>query len=76
MVFQMDMDLAVIERTGYTILDILSDIGGLQGILISGISFFLGILNHNYLDNYLVTKLYSDEKSKDFTTFPMTGRIK
>ena len=54
----MDMDLTVIERTGYTILDILSDVGGLQGILISGISLLLGVLNHNFLDNYLVTKLY------------------
>ena len=26
---QMDRDLIVVERTGYTILDILSDVGGL-----------------------------------------------
>ena len=43
----MSLDQTLIERTGYTILDILSDVGGLQGILISGISFILGILNHN-----------------------------
>ena len=57
----MSLDQTLIERNGYTILDILSDVGGLQGILISGISFFLSILNHNYLSNYLVSKLYESE---------------
>ena len=51
----------MIERTGYTILDILSDVGGLQGILISAISFLLNIVNFNYLDNYIVSKLYKTE---------------
>ena len=43
----MSLDQTLIERIGYTILDILSDVGGLQGLLISGISFILGILNQN-----------------------------
>ena len=52
------MDLTLIQRNGYTLLDILSDVGGFQGILISGITFILGILNYNDLDNYLVSKLF------------------
>ena len=28
----MDPDLTIIERNGYTVLDILSDVGGIQGI--------------------------------------------
>ena len=43
----MNLDQIVIERSGYTLLDLLSDVGGLQGILISGISLILSIFNHN-----------------------------
>lgn len=57
----MNMDLGLIERTGYTVLDILSDVGGLQGILISGISLIISALNYNYLDNYLVSNLFKYE---------------
>ena len=46
-------DLIVIERTSYTIIDLLSDIGGFQGILVSAIAIVLGILNSNQLENYL-----------------------
>ena len=54
----MNMDLNIIQRNGYTVLDILSDVGGLQGILISGISLFLGVWNYNNLENYLASKFY------------------
>ena len=52
------MDLTTVERTGYTILDILSDVGGLQGILFSAVGLFLNIWNYNHLDNYLASKLF------------------
>ena len=51
----------MIERTGYTVLDILSDVGGLQGIFVTVIFLFLSVLNHNDLDNYLVSKLFKSE---------------
>ena len=54
----MSMDLTLIERDGYTFLDILSDIGGLQGILSAVVSVILIIFNYKYLDSYLATKLY------------------
>ena len=57
----MSMDQTSINRSGYTILDLLSDMGGLQGILITGISLILSILNNNYLENYLVSKLFKFE---------------
>ena len=60
-------DLTVIERTGYTITDLLSDIGGLQGILLSAIAIVLGILNSNHLENYLASKLYKVDGSKQHT---------
>ena len=55
---QISMDQTLIQRNGYTMLDVLSDVGGLLGILISGISFILSISNHNNLNNYLVSKLF------------------
>ena len=48
----------MIERDGYTILDILSDVGGLLGILTTGIQLFLSILNHRHLDIYMASKLF------------------
>ena len=57
----MSLDQTLIERTGYTITDILSDVGGLQGALVSGISFILSILNYKNLDNYMVSKLFTSE---------------
>ena len=57
----MNLDMNLVERSGYTVLDILSDVGGLQGILISAISFILSIFNYNYLENYLVSKLFKSK---------------
>ena len=54
----MSMDLTLIVRDGYTVLDLLSDIGGLQGILNAGFSVILIFFNYKYLDSYLATKLY------------------
>ena len=59
----MSMDQTLIERSGYTVLDVLSDVGGLQGILISGMSLILSLLNHKFLDNYLISKLFQFEAS-------------
>ena len=57
----MNLNMNLIERSGYTVLDVLSDVGGLQGILISGISLILSITNYNYLENYLVYKLFKSK---------------
>ena len=54
----MDYDLLFVERTSYTVLDVLSDLGGIQSILISVIGLILAILNSNYLDDYLIFRLF------------------
>ena len=59
----MNYDLTLIERTGYTLTDLLSDIGGIQGILISAMAMVLGVLNANHLENHLVTKLFKSESN-------------
>ena len=61
-------DLKMIERTGYTILDALSDIGGLSGMLVSLIGLFVNIWNHNYLQNYMVARLFTQSDKKPFLT--------
>ena len=39
-------------------LDYISDIGGMESMLISGAAVFLAIWNFNNFDNYLVSQLY------------------
>ena len=51
--FEMNLDLKIISRDGYTALDWLSDIGGIQGIFISGLTIIIGFWNYNYLENYM-----------------------
>ena len=55
---EMNLDLRVIARDGYTFLDYVSDIGGLEGMLITAMAAFLSIWNHNNFNNYMVTRLY------------------
>ena len=38
---QMNMDLTVISRNGYQLLDLFSDVGGLRAALLAGFSFLL-----------------------------------
>ena len=57
------MDRVLVERNGYTIFDLLSDLGGLQGILISGISSLLSILNYNHLNDFLVSQLFEIDQT-------------
>lgn len=53
--FERNLNLLRTARDGYTILDWFSDIGGIQGILISFAAILLGIWNYQYLENYMVT---------------------
>ena len=55
---EMNLDQLVIARDGYTSLDLLSDVGGMESILISSCVILIGIWNYHFLDNALVTKLY------------------
>ena len=56
----MSPDLIQIERSGYTLLDLLSDIGGIQGLLMSFFGFMVSLLNNGFLDHHLAGKLYSN----------------
>ena len=53
-----NLDLTTVDRDGYTVLDLISDIGGIQGILFSAVAVIMSFWNYNFLDNFLVSKLY------------------
>ena len=55
---EMNLDQTTLARTGYTTLDVLSDVGGIQSIFMSAIGIVLGLWNHNHFDNYMASRLY------------------
>ena len=59
---EMNLNLELIQRNGYTVLDLLSDVGGILEISTIVITYFLAFWNYNYFENYLVTRLYKIEK--------------
>lgn len=62
---EMNLNQRLIYREGYTALDYISDVGGIQGMLISFMAFILGILNFNYFDNHVVEKMFRVKPPKD-----------
>ena len=61
---EMNLNEKIIARESYSILDLISDIGGVQALLISAIAYFLNIWNFNALENYLVSRLYKIVKEE------------
>ena len=61
----MNLSELVVVCDGYKILDFISDIGGMQGMLISAFSLLLMIWNYNNLDNFLLSRLYRLGKTED-----------
>ena len=54
--FEMDLDLHAVERSQFTVLDLLSDIGGLESMFMSLMGSIVAIWNWQGLaDTYLVT---------------------
>ena len=55
---EMDLDQVMYSRSRYTIFDLLSDVGGLQGIFYSVFAILMSAWNYNSLDNYMVKHLF------------------
>ena len=53
-----NLDLLVIAREGYTLLDFLSDLGGLSELIHILFGIILSFWNYLYLENFLVSRLY------------------
>ena len=64
---EMNLNMKSVARTRYTFLDLLSDVGGIQGLLFTLGSLILGILNYNNFDNYLASRLFKikDKHAKE-----------
>ena len=55
---EMSLDRRDVERLGYTILDLLSDIGGVQALLFSTFTVLVNFWNYNYLEDYMASNLF------------------
>ena len=67
---EMNLDQQLIARNGYTVFDYFSDVGGMQGLLLSLVASFLGFWNYNMLDDYMIMKLFrlqAEDNTKDET---------
>ena len=53
----------MVSRDGYTILDVLADMGGFQRVLFSFFSIIATVLNMSNFDSYLASKLYKLNES-------------
>ena len=49
------------ERSQYTLFDMLSDVGGLSGMLFSLFAIVMKAWNHNSLENYMVKNLFKEK---------------
>lgn len=59
---EMNLAQKIIARDGYNILDLFSDIGGIQALLISVAAYILAFWNYNHIDNFLASRLFKIEK--------------
>ena len=65
MSFEMNLNQVVLSRQIYSSLDLISDIGGIQAILLSFCGIVLSIINYDNFDTFLASKLFKLKKSKD-----------
>ena len=59
---EMSLELLVVARTGYTFLDVLSDVGGIQSLLMTTTTLWIGVWNYRHFDNYRASKLFKVHK--------------
>ena len=86
LLIEVNLDMNLILRENFEILDLLGDVGGMQAILISFFQFVLFFFNYHHFDSFMASKLFKikkvddeEEKSKTYferSTFfkPLNGR--
>ena len=62
--FELDRDKIVVERKIYTVLDLLSDIGGIQGLVTSFLAIIITLLNADSFEEHLIGQLYTYKTTK------------
>ena len=64
--YEIDLDMTSYDRKIYSVLDLISDVGGLAGAMFAAMRIICLVLRSNELDLYLVSKLYTkNELRKD-----------
>ena len=70
---EMNLNILSVNRSYYSLLDCLSDIGGILQVLLSGLAFCLLILNYQHMDNFLAVNLFrigKEERDDDDRPYP------
>ena len=62
---EMDLNMTHYERKVYTVFDMLSDVGGLNGIFITIFGIITSLWQFNAFDNYMVSRLFKIKKPRD-----------
>ena len=52
-IIEMNLNAKIVERSGYTFLDLLADVGGAKEMLFSGFAMVVAFFNYKHYDNYL-----------------------
>ena len=58
----MSLDVLKYEREVYTFFDMLSDVGGLMGIMTITFNFLVSLWTFKYFENYMISKLFKIKK--------------
>ena len=64
---ELDLDQKFIMRKCYSFLDLLSEVGGMIGILMVFFSSVVSCFNYNNFDNYMVSRLFKVKKIDELT---------
>ena len=59
---ELDLDRQFIIRKCYSFLDLLSEVGGMIGILMAILTSVVSCFNYNNFDNYMVSRLFKIKK--------------
>ena len=65
---EMNLNKKTLIRSSYYVIDVLSDIGGISGIMMSFFAIILSIWNYNHFDNYMVSKLFKMRGTSSIST--------
>ena len=63
--YEFDLNLYRIDREAYNVLDWLGDLGGLKEAVTIVFGLFIGIFHYHTFEDYLTSKMYRSETSKD-----------
>ena len=61
----MEPDKENIQRIGYTVFDLLSDIGGISSIFGTAFASILSFTNYLYFDTFFASKLFKVSAKED-----------